>query len=299
MPWTLNNIPDQHGRTVIVTGANTGLGFETAQALASKGAAVTIASRNVEKGNAAAERINAQSPDAPATFVRLDLADLESVRAFAALFAENHSALDLLVLNAGVMIPPESTTAQGFELQIGVNHLGHFALTALLLPLLEATEDARVVVVSSSAASSGEIDFEDLNWRTRDYKPWPAYAQSKLANQLFARELQRRLDASGSGVRATAAHPGWVKTDLQRSSRLVSLATAVVGAHASQGALPTLRAATDPDITGGEYFGPTGFMQMRGHPEEISMVNNAENTEDAARLWDISEDLTGIEYTFT
>jgi len=294
--WTLEDIPNQAGRNVIVTGANTGIGFETARALVRKDAQVTLASRDLNKGRQALERILAESADAAVSLEQLDLADLRNIEAFATRFKDQHERLDLLILNAGVMVPPESKTAQGFELQFGVNHLGHFALTGALLPLVQATEGSRVVVVSSTAATRGVMHFDDLNFEKRGYAPWQAYGQSKLANQLFTLELQRRLRAAGSSVLVTAAHPGWTATDLQRNTPLVRFLNRLVAMKPPQGALPTLRAATDPEAAGGVYYGPNGFLQMRGYPKRIDMVKRAHNAGDAARLWEISEDLTGVRY---
>ena len=294
--WTFNDIPDQTGREVIVTGANTGIGFETARMLALKGARVTLACRNTDKGLAAVDRIRTEAPTAIVVQEQLDLSDLTNVEAFASRIRDRHDRLDLLILNAGVMVPPESKTAQGFELQFGVNHLGHFALTGALLPLVKATAGARVVAVSSTAATRGAMNFEDLQFEKRGYAPWPAYGQSKLANQLFTRELQRRLRAAGSSVRVTAAHPGWTATDLQRTSTLTRFLNRFFAMQPPQGALPTLRAAVDPEVGGGDYFGPNGFLQMRGHPKKIDMVKAAYNESDAARLWEVSEALSGVRY---
>ena len=292
--WTFDNIPDQSGRTAVVTGSNTGIGFETARMLALKGAQVVLACRSADKGQAAVGRILAEAPSAQVSFLALDLADLERVAAFAQAFSERHERLDLLILNAGVMVPPASKTAQGFELQFGVNHLGHFALTGALLERVEASS-GRVVVVSSTAAQFGKMRFEDLHFEQR-YQAWPAYGQSKLANQLFVRELQKRLKSKGSSVLVTAAHPGWTATDLQRTSGLATFLNPVFAMKPPQGALPTLRAATDPAAGPGDYFGPDGMMQMRGHPVKVPMVKDAENSEHAARLWQLSEELTGVRY---
>ncbi|MDA8018734.1 MAG: oxidoreductase [Thermoanaerobaculia bacterium] len=294
--WTFDDMPDQSGRRAVVTGANTGIGFETARALVRKGAHVTLACRNSEKGRRAIDRIRAEVTGASAFLEQLDLSDLDQVEAFASKYAAENDRLDLLILNAGVMVPPASKTAQGFELQFGVNHLGHFALTGALLPLLQQTESSRVVVVSSTAAVQAAIHFDDLQFETRGYAPWPAYGQSKLANQLFARELQRRLRAVGSSVLVTAAHPGWTVTDLQRTSSFARCLSPVFGMKPPQGALPTLRAATDPEATGGEYFGPNGFFQMRGYPVRVEMVKRAKDDVTAKRLWAISEELTGTYY---
>ena len=294
--WTFDDIPDQTGRKVIVTGANTGIGLETARALARKGAHVTLACRSLEKGKAALHSIASDAPAATALLEQLDLSDLDNVAAFAERYAARHDRLDLLILNAGVMVPPASKTAQRFELQFGVNHLGHFALTGALLQRLRTTGGARVVVVSSTAANMGKIVFDDLQFDKRGYAPWPAYGQSKLANQLFARELQRRFRAAGASVLVTAAHPGWTATDLQRTSGFASFLSPLVGMKAPQGALPTLRAATDPEASGGDYYGPDGFMQMRGYPKRVPMTKLAQDDGVASRLWEVSEALTGVHY---
>lgn len=294
--WTFDDIPDQSGRSVIVTGANSGIGFETARALAHKGARVVLACRSLDRGREAMEKIVAETAEAEVTVEQLDLADLRNVEDFAERYETGHDWLDLLILNAGVMVPPASKTAQGFELQFGVNHLGHFALTGALLPLLRATEGARVVVVSSTAAKIGTMRFDDLHFEKRGYSPWPAYGQSKLANQLFVRELQRRLQAAGSSVLVTAAHPGWTMTNLQRTSGMASFFSPFFGMKPPQGALPTLRAATDPRATGGDYYGPDGLFEMRGYPKRVEMARQAKNDSDAARLWEISEELTGVRY---
>ncbi|MEO0560319.1 MAG: oxidoreductase, partial [Bacteroidota bacterium] len=254
--------------------------------------------RNTTKGQAALDRMQAEVPGAGLALEQLDLSDLDNVSAFAERIRSAQARLDQLICNAGVMVPPESKTKQGFELQFGVNHLGHFALTGHLLPLLQATEGARVVVVSSVAASMGEMTFDDLHFETRGYKPWPAYGQSKLANQLFVRELQTRLREAGSAIRVTMAHPGWTATDLQRTSGLARLLNPIFAMQPPQGALPTLRAATDPEASGGTYFGPHGFRQMRGYPVSVQMEKRALNDADTRRLWEVSEDLTGVRYDF-
>ncbi len=294
--WTFDNIPDQSGRRALVTGANTGIGFETARMLALKGAKVILCARNRDKGKEAVERIVAEKVDAEVSLELLDLSDLNNVKAFADRIVETNEGLDLLILNAGVMVPPESKTAQGFELQFGVNHLGHFALTGALLPLVNSSEGARVVVVSSTAATRGEMNFEDLNFEKRGYQAWPAYSQSKLANQLFTLELQRRVKGAGLKTLVTAAHPGWTATDLQRTSPTASFFNRFVAMKPPQGALPTLRAAVDAQVEGGEYFGPGGFMQMRGYPKQVGMVKKAKSLGDAERLWKISEEWTGLRY---
>lgn len=294
--WTFDDIPDQTGRTAIVTGANTGLGLETARMLALKGAKVVLACRDLDKGKAALERIQSAKPAGSATLAALDLSDLDSVAGFAADFSAAHERLDLLINNAGVMVPPLSRTRQGFELQLGTNHLGHFALTGRLLPLILRTPDARVVVVASTAQRVGRIEFSDLNWERRSYRAWAAYGQSKLANMLFALELQRRLAASGSQVRATAAHPGWTATELQRTTGLVRFLNPLVAMKPAAGALPTLRAATDPAAAGGSYWGPAGLFEVNGPPVPARIPGAATDEAVAARLWEVSETLTGVAF---
>jgi NAD(P)-dependent dehydrogenase (short-subunit alcohol dehydrogenase family) len=292
--WTFDDIPDQTGRTAIVTGANTGIGFETARMLALKGADVVLACRNAERGEAALAQIRSEQPAGKVTLALLDLADLDSVAAFAADFAATHAHLDLLINNAGVMVPPFGHTKQGFELQFGTNHLGHFALTGRLLPLLLGTPGARVVVVSSTAQRRGRIDFDDLNWSRRPYRGWSAYGQSKLANMLFALELARRLAATGSTVRAIAAHPGWTATDLQRTSGIARVLNPYVAMKPADGALTTLRAATDPAAGNGSYWGPSGLFEARGAPAAAHIPHHAQDQRVAARLWTVSEELTGV-----
>ena len=294
--WTFDDIPDQTGRTAIVTGANTGLGLETARMLALKGATVVLACRNLDKGKAALARIQSEQPKGIASLAALDLSDLDSVAAFAADFSATHERLDLLINNAGVMVPPLSRTKQGFELQFGTNHLGHFALAGRLMPLILRTPDARVVVVASTAQRAGKIDFNDLNWERRPYRPWAAYGQSKLANMMFALELQRRLAASSSQVRATAAHPGWTATDLQRTTGFVRLLNPIFAMKPAGGAMPTLRAATDPAAQGGTYWGPRGLLEISGPPVPARIPGPAQDEAVAARLWQVSEALTGVSF---
>jgi NAD(P)-dependent dehydrogenase (short-subunit alcohol dehydrogenase family) len=284
------DVPDIPGRRVIVTGANSGIGLAAARVLAAAGAEVTLAVRNIDKGRAAA------SATAGKTEVRsLDLASLASVREFAAGWS---GPVDLLINNAGVMIPPFARTADGFELQLGTNHLGHFALTNLLLP--EVT--GRVVTLSSSMHRIGRIDFDDLNWERRRYWAWGAYAQSKLANLLFTSELQRRLNAVDSPVLSTAAHPGYAATNLQSHSdsgfwELVmgKLGNNLFAQSAAAGALPTLFAAF-ADIPGGSFAGPGGSQGMRGAPRLVGRSKRACDTEVARRLWEVSEELTGTHF---
>ena len=287
--WSIDGIPSQVGRTVIITGATSGIGFAAAKVLSDKGARLVLAVRNQSKGADAVARLGGSAEVRP-----LDLADLSSVRAFA---DQWDGPVDLLINNAGVMAVPLSRTAQGFELQIGTNHLGHFALTNLLLPHLRD----RVVCVSSSAHRMGHIDLSDLNWQRRPYKQWPAYGQSKLANLLFVLELERRLTAVGSDVRAVAAHPGFARTNLQGHSgnawadRATLMVTKVVGQPAARGAWPTLFAATQ-DIPGGSYVGPGGFAEARGLPQLVGRTPEASDPELAKQLWTASEELTGVSF---
>lgn len=295
MKWSFENIPDQNGRVAIVTGANAGIGFAAASALARKGAVVVLACRSRERGEAAVARINESEPSGSVELSLLDLASLDSVRAFADRFTASHDRLDLLINNAGVMVPPESRTEDGFELQIGVNFLGHFALTGLLLPVLEKTDDARVVTLSSLAHRGGRIDLDSFRGPSH-YKPWREYQQSKLACLMFALELQRRLDARGSDVTSLAAHPGGTKTDLQRHNGVFNVAASVFGMRPDQGALPTLYAATEPSARGGDYVGPGGFYEVRGYPTAAKIARRAQDSDVGRQLWTEAEKHTGVSY---
>jgi len=295
------DVPDLTGRLAVVTGANSGLGLVTARELARRGARVVLACRNTDKGTDALRQIEAQAPGAQATVSALDLGNLESVREFVVRYRSEHDGLDLLINNAGLMAPPRGETVDGFELQIGTNHLGHFALTAQLIGAMEGRTDARVVTLSSGAHRMGRIDFDDLQ-RTRRYNRWRAYGQSKLANLLFATELDRRLRAAGSTVKSLAAHPGYAATNLQSAApplldRLVMTVTnLVIAQSADMGALPTLYAATEPGLEGGMYIGPDGLGEQRGHPTPVGMTSAARDEEVAARLWTVSEELTGVRF---
>ncbi|MGI8594275.1 MAG: oxidoreductase [Solirubrobacteraceae bacterium] len=298
--WSLTDAPAQSGRTAIVTGSNSGIGFRAAVGLAQRGARVVMACRNVEKAQAALDRLRAAAPGSEAEVRELDLADLSSVRDF----AQGVDQVDLLVNNAGVMALPYRRTADGFEMQLGTNHLGHFALTGLLMPTLLASEGPRVVTVSSFAHRMGSIAFDDLQSERR-YRKWSAYGRSKLANLLFCFELQRRADAAGARLRSVAAHPGYAATDLQRTgprmagNKLEEIAMAmvnrVVAQSDEQGALPTLYAAT-MDLPGGAFVGPGGPGEMRGSPRLVSASKAATDLGTAARLWEVSEELTGVRY---
>jgi NAD(P)-dependent dehydrogenase (short-subunit alcohol dehydrogenase family) len=295
--WTTADIPDQTGRVAVVTGANTGLGYETAAALAAKGAHVVLAVRNLDKGKDAALRIAQATPGAKVDLQELDLTSLDSVRLAAEQLKSDHDAIDLLINNAGVMFTPKSTTKDGFELQFGTNHLGHFAFTGLLLDRVLAAPGSRVVTVSSVGhrfARQG-IRFDDLQW-DRDYSRVGAYGQAKLANLLFTYELQRRL--AGTQTIATAAHPGGSRTELTRNlPPLVGALTRLVEPlfqDPDMGALPSLRAATDPSVLGGQYYGPDGFGEQRGYPKVVSSSAPSHDVDAQRRLWAVSEELTGV-----
>lgn len=307
--WTTDHIPDLTGRTYVVTGATSGLGIPTAVELARHGAEVVVTGRDPAKLTAALEQVKAAASAAGPSGQALDLADLASVRAAAAEIVESHPVVHVLVNNAGVMATPYRKTADGFELQIGTNHLGHFALTGLLLPAMptdDPTADARVVTVASTAHRGGRVDPDDLNFERRRYQAWSAYGQSKLANLLFTAELARRAHAAGMFLKAVAAHPGWSATNLQYAGPKmaqnvvgragVRVMNAVVGQSAANGALPTLFAATDPTITTNEYIGPDGPFEIRGHPKRVGRSAAAMDTQKAAALWEVSEGLTDVRY---
>ncbi len=295
MKWTVSNMPDQSGRTAIVTGANSGIGFEAARALASKGARVLLACRNPTKGQDAVDRIRREMPEAGVELVSLDLASLESVRACAAAFLADNDRLDLLINNAGVMVPPESKTEEGLELQIGVNYFGHFALTGLLIDALIATPGSRVTTLSSLAHRTGKIDFDNFRGE-KPYKPWREYCQSKLADLIFALELQRRLESAGADVLSTAAHPGFTATDLQRHNAVFRIGVGLWSNSPAQGALPTLYAATAPEADPGGYYGPDGFYEVKGYPAPAKIVRRARDRETAKRLWAEGEEVTGVRF---
>ena len=297
--WTTDDIPDQTGRIAVITGANTGLGYETARALAEHGAHVVLAVRNLDKGKDAAARIAAASPRADVALQELDLTSLDSIRAAARQLQSDHDRIDLLINNAGVMYTPKSTTKDGFELQFGTNHLGHFALTGLLLDRLLPVAGSRIVTVSSIGHRiRADIHFDDLQWE-HSYNRVSAYGQAKLANLLFTYELQRRLAPHGTTI-AAAAHPGGSNTELMRNlPPLVARVSAVIEPlfqDPAMGALPSLRAATDPAVVGGQYFGPDGFAQTRGYPKVVASSRKSHDVDRQRRLWAVSEELTGVAY---
>lgn len=298
MSNTISNrptLPDLAGKTAIVTGANSGIGFETARSLAGRGARVILACRNPERGGPAAEQIRQEYPGGEVHFLPLDLGNLSSVRAFVEKFKAEQTALDILCNNAGLMMCPYAKTTDGFEMQFGTNHLGHFALTGLLLDNIRSTPGARVVTVSSSYHKSGQIDFANLN-AEQSYSRDKAYQQSKLANLLFAFELQRRFHSNGIDAISVAAHPGYAATNLQRYHLLFRFTNLFFAQSAADGALPTLYAATASDVVGGEYFGPSGPAEMKGLPARVSPSPQAQDEAIARQLWKASEELTGVAY---
>jgi NAD(P)-dependent dehydrogenase (short-subunit alcohol dehydrogenase family) len=301
--WTQNDIPDLTGKVIIVTGANSGIGFEAAKELARKGAQTILACRSMDKAQAALDQILAEIPTAKAEIMQLDLARQASVRQFADEFKAKYDRLDVLANNAGIMWPPYSKTEDGFESQFGTNHLGHFALTGLLIDHLLNTPRARVVNVSSIGHRNGIMDFDNLMFEGgKDYSRHGAYARSKLANLLFTYELQRKFDAINADAIAAAAHPGGTSTNLSRHVeerwyfRALRPLFELLAQSAAMGALPTLRAAVDPEAKGGQYYGPGGFMEYRGYPVVVQSNGASHNKADAKRLWEVSEELTGVHY---
>lgn len=299
------SVPDQSGKTILITGSNSGIGWEAARVLAARGAHVVMACRSVPKAQEAAGRIRKLSPEAKLEISKLDLASLASVRAFAAEFQSKHDKLDLLINNAGLMALPYGKTEDGFEMQIGVNHFGHFALTGLLLETIARSAPARIVNVASQAHRMGKMHWDDMDF-ARGYNKWTAYGQSKLANLLFTFELQRRLEQKKPGLSALACHPGYAATELQGKGSQMAGGTfdglvmrwgnGLLAQSSAGGALPTLRAATDPSAAGGDYYGPKGVMEMTGAPVKVGTTKLARDEQSARRLWDESVRRTGVDF---
>jgi len=304
--WTVDDMPDLSGKTIIVTGANSGIGYEAALEFGRHHATVVLACRSMDKANAAVTQIKSAHPDASVAAMELDLSNLASVRKFADAFRQRHGKLDILCNNAGVMAIPYRKTADGFEMQIGTNHFGHFALTGLLIDLLLANEGARVVNVASGAHRMGSIRFDDLNWE-HGYRKWLAYGQSKLANLLFCMELQRRLEKAGAKAISVACHPGYAATNLQAAGprmagsslmeSMMGIANSLFSQSAAMGALPTLYAAVSPEVRGNDYIGPDGLAELWGNPTTVKPSKAARDGAVAARLWEVSEKLTGVSYS--
>jgi len=303
--WTTANMPDLSGKVIIVTGGNSGLGYESVKVFAQKGAEVILACRSVEKGEAAKTEIMKNNPAGKIEVMNLDLMDLSSVKNFAVRFKENHSRLNVLINNAGIMIPPYGLTKDGFESQIGTNHLGHFALTGQLIDLIVKTPKSRVVSTSSLAHKNGKMDFDNFMFDNGNgYTPMKAYGRSKLANLLFIYELQRLFEAIGIDSVAVAAHPGVSQTNLMRFVEgkfyyhLLKPLSSLILQSAAKGALPQLRAAVDPEVKGGDFYGPDGFNEMKGFPVKVKSNPSSHNAGDAKRLWEVSEKLTGVSFNF-
>ena len=307
--WSKDRTPNLTGKLAVVTGGNSGLGFETVKALADKGAHVVLASRSIANGKAAREKIKAKVPHADIEIMRIDLGNLKTVREFAAVYTAKYKQLDILVNNAGIMMPPQGKTRDGLELQLGINHFGHFALTGLLFDTLRNTPHARIVNVSSVAHRLyGDMDLSDLQFEKGGYTPSRAYGRSKLANLMFTYELHRRLQNTECTLISVAAHPGFSNTNLSRNIEkrtlmriarmvLVPLMFPVIQS-AARGALPQIRAATDPRVKGGEYYGPHGLFELKGRPVLVESTDTSHDKEIAAKLWSISEELTGVHFSF-
>ncbi|OGR25613.1 MAG: short-chain dehydrogenase [Desulfobacterales bacterium RIFOXYA12_FULL_46_15] len=296
--WESGSINCQGGKVIIITGSNSGLGFEEARVLSGKDAVVVMAARNMEKSEKAVKKIKKEFPSADVRPMHLDLSDLASVAAFAENFKASFSRLDLLINNAGIMAPPQGKTKNGFELQMGTNHLGHFALTGRLMDMIRSTRESRIVNVSSIAHKMGNINFDDLHWEKRAYKKWDAYGDSKLANLYFTFGLQKRLEKVKSSVMVAAAHPGWTHTDLQRHSLFASTLNHFFAQAIPMGVLPTLYAATQKDVRSGDFIGASGFMEMRGYPGKVIPTKRAKDPGPAETLWNLSEVITGVKYEF-
>ncbi|MCG8580994.1 MAG: oxidoreductase [Bacteroidales bacterium] len=295
--WNENNIPDQSGKVVIITGATSGLGKQAAKVLSAKNATVIMAVRNMEKGHNVLHEITKAYPNNNTSVMKMDLSSLKSVEQFAKSFKDKYNRLDVLINNAGIMACPFATTEDGFEIQMGTNHLGHFALAGHLMDVLKNTPQSRVVVTSSIAHKmTNGIELNDINWEKRKYKTTRAYSDSKLANVYFAYEMVNRYRHDESAPRVTLAHPGWTSTDLQRHSGFASLLNPIFSQQADMGVLPTLRAAFDDKAENRDFFGPKGMLEFKGYPVKVQTSKIAQLEEPARKLWDLSEQLTGVRY---
>ena len=294
--WNESNIPDQSGKIFIVTGPTSGLGKESVKVLVRKNATVIMAARNINKAESVANEILEENKNAKIDIEELDLSSLESVKNFSQLIIKKYKSLDCLINNAGIMACPYSKTKDGFEIQMGTNHLGHFALTGQLISLLKKTPNSRVVNVSSIAHTSGNIDFDDLNWEKRKYRTWSAYSDTKLANLYFTYELSRKLEEDKGSPIILASHPGWTATDLQRYSGVANFMNIFLGQKVNIGALGGLRAATDQTVKSNDYFGSPSMGGMKGHPVLVKSNELSYNTDNAKKLWKLSEELTGVRY---
>ncbi len=294
--WDSNNIPNQEGKVVIITGATSGLGKEATKVLAGNNATVIMAVRNTKKATVVIQAIKKTFPNVKIEIKLLELNCLKSIQAFADGIKTSYNRLDILINNAGVMACPFSKTKDNFEIQMGVNHFGHFALTGHLMPLLKKTKSSRIVVTSSVAHRQGDINFDDINWENRNYKTGKAYGDSKLANLYFAYELARKLKNKENAPMVTVSHPGWTKTELDRHSGLFQFLGNIVAQTVEMGTLPTLRAAIDENAKSGDYYGPTKLFELRGHPFIVKSNKLSHNELNAERLWDLSEKMTGVQY---
>lgn len=296
--WCDENIPDQTGRIIIITGASGGIGFHAAHSLAAKNATVILAVRNLVKGNEAKKIILSRAPNASVHVLKLDLAELNSIHTFTNEFQSKFSQLNILINNAGVMACPFSKTKDGMEIQIGTNHFGHFALTALLFPILKSSIDSRVVSVSSALHKYGKIDFEDINWEKRKYTTWNAYADSKIANLHFASHFHKKLRERNLPIKSVAAHPGVAVTELQRHKSSIQFLTKLFGQSGEMGALPLIYAAAGREVIGGDFFGPNGFSEIRGFPKKVRAIPRAKDEALCEKLWRVSESLTNVYFEF-
>jgi NAD(P)-dependent dehydrogenase (short-subunit alcohol dehydrogenase family) len=294
--WTTSNIPDLTGKVIIITGSSSGIGKAGTEILAKKNATIVMAVRNAVKGESVANEIKSKFSKAKIEVLRLDLSSLKSVKNFADAFVKKHNRLDVLINNAGVMMSPFEKTEDGFELQMGTNHLGHFALTNHLLSLLRKTQNSRIVVTSSIAHRGANIDLSDLNWESRKYNTQRAYCDSKIASLLFMNEFANRFNGNSDFPKITAAHPGWTSTELQRHSGTNRFLNIFFGQKPDMGILPTLRAGFDNLAKSGDYYGPRGIMELQGYPVKVKPNKGSQNMNTAKQLWDISEKLTGVVY---